>query len=99
MTFAIITSEKEMTPRMRLKTNLDQGRKQGQMAGSYIADLASSKKAIWLCPSHAGKFNKNRYEYVRRPGMPIVNGFCDGCREHHPECRLFMHHSLVPRSQ
>lgn len=91
---AIVRSEREITPRMRLKFSVAPGRPQGRTAGSHIDDLAALGKAIWLCPTDARKFNFIRYEYAHKRDMPFVRGACDGCGQYHPACVMF-----VPRTR
>lgn len=90
MPVAIVRSEKEITPRQRLGFHVAGGRGVGHLPGTHIDDLAATRKAIWLCPPHAGKFNFLAYRYQTSQRMPRVGGRCDACDEFHPECVLFM---------
>lgn len=90
MTFAIVRSENEITPKQRLGFAVNQGRPGGRTQGSHVDDLAALGKAVQLCPAHAGKFNAKAYRYEQKADLPIVRGWCDGCNEYHPACTLFM---------
>lgn len=90
---AIVRSEREFTQHDWARIASYQGRPQGRVAGGHLDDLASLKKAIWLCPGTSGcarKFNAKGYEYGRNPRMPVVRGRCDGCNQFHPGCVLFI---------
>lgn len=73
------------------------GKKFGQMAGSYIADLVSLRKTIILCPSCLPKFSAAKNGYVTQSRMPLCMGKCDGCRDMGMERRLFVHHQQIPQ--
>lgn len=73
------------------------GKKSGQLAGSYIADLVSLRKAVMFCPTCLPKFDSRKAEYVTDPAIPHCIGKCDGCKDMGIERRLFLHHQNMPR--
>lgn len=74
-----------------------EGKKFGQLAGSYISDLAALRKAIILCPTCLPKFASAKNGYVTETRMPHCMGKCDGCRDMGMERRIFVHHQQIPR--
>ncbi len=95
MTFAIVRSEKEITPRARIFDGLATGRRPGRLPGGQIDDRAALRKAISLCPNCEPKFNRAAYDYTTKPNLPLVRGRCDGCMAYSPSMRLLVHHTLV----
>lgn len=95
MTFAIVKSEKEYTPRDRLISGLAPGRRSGRLPGGHIDDRAALRKAISLCSDCLPKFNREAYDYTGKPDLPLVRGRCDGCMQYSPSMRLLVHHTLV----
>lgn len=92
---AVIRSKEFWTPRRLLMAGASPGRRPGRLPGGHIADRVDLRKAIALCPSCVGKFNKERAEYVTKPNLPFVRGRCDGCGQYSPHSHLFVHYSLV----
>lgn len=73
------------------------GKKSGQTAGTYIADLVSLKKTVMLCDNCAPKFDAKRNGYATSPNIPHCIGKCDGCKEMGMERHLFLHQQNMPR--
>lgn len=58
------------------------GAPSGRLAGGWLDDLATLKKAIVLCHRCVKKFNYKAYGYKRSRILawdPFVLGDCDGC--------------------
>ena len=70
------------------------GKKFGVPAGSYMDDLSSQRKAIWLCWECKHKFDYKRAHYFYEKNLR-VRGNCDGCRRFDTESHLFIHESTV----
>ena len=71
------------TAREYEKTIRHPGRKGRQVAGAWIDDLASLRKAICLCDQCKRRFFPASYRYKRVqavPGYNYVKGQCDGCK-------------------
>ena len=89
---AIIHSEKDTTPRERLRRAIGPGRASGRLAGGHVTDLAALGKAISLCGTCQSKFAAANYDYVTKRNIPFVRGRCDGCQQHSERARLFLKH-------
>ena len=89
---AIIRSEKDRTPRVRVFDGIAPGRAAGRLPGGHVTDMAALGKAISLCGTCAPKFAAARYGYVTKRNIPFVRGRCDGCQEHSERARLFLKH-------
>lgn len=87
---------KPWTTQRLAMADLHTGKKSGQMAGTYISDLVTLRKAISLCVDCLPKFNAARNGYVTCKNIPMVGGRCDGCKEDGMERRLFLHHQNMP---
>ena len=70
------------------------GRKLGIPHGSYMDDLSSQKKTIWLCWSCRYKFDYKKAHYFYEKNLR-VRGNCDGCKRWDVESHLFIHESTV----
>lgn len=95
MTFAIVRSEKEITPQQRLRLGAVPAGRRGKSAGSHVLDRADLKKALILCGSCLPKFDTKRYGYTQKPNLPRVRGRCDGCQTHCEQGILLVHRSLA----
>ena len=89
---AIVHSEKDTTPRQRLRRAISPGRASGRLAGGYVTDMATLGKAISLCVYCQSKFNAAHYGYVTKRNIPYVRGRCDGCQQFSDHARLFLKH-------
>lgn len=91
MTFAIVRSEKSLTRGQVLKRFESPGRPVRRVAGGWIDDLVSLRKAITLCFACARKFDPEagRYHKIWHAGMNYVIARCDGCREPRMKCNLY----------
>ena len=89
---AIIRSEKDTTPRQRLRRALSPGRASGRLPGGHVTDMAALGKAISLCGTCQPKFAAARYGYVTKRNIPFVRGRCDGCQNYAGRARLFLKH-------
>lgn len=79
----------------RLMAGLAPGRRQGQLPGSHVLDLADLKKALMLCNSCLPKFNSASYGYVSKSNIPFVKGRCDGCSKMFNRMRLLVHNTMA----
>lgn len=70
---------KEWNQKQCLAASESKGKK-GITSGSYIGDLVALGKCVWLCWKCEKKFNAKACGYGKKPGLPRVRGFCDGCR-------------------
>ena len=89
-----IIAKKQSAVRKRLKQIEAFGRKIGQPAGSYMDDLSSQWKTIWLCWECRHKFNYKGAHYFYEKNIRVT-GRCDGCRELRPDSHLFIHESRI----
>jgi hypothetical protein len=83
------------TPDERLAMQEDRGRNySGQLAGSFLDDLAALGKCLWLCPSCIPKFNAKQYRYTARKKVDgtyfIVRCNCDGCKHRTDRALMFV---------
>lgn len=84
-------------PKNRLRRNEHKGRPLRLVAGSWLADLVSLKKAITLCRGCMNKFDHNAHHYTPRtitPSHPMVVSDCDGCRAKYVMCKLYRHEEI-----
>ena len=68
------------------------GRKSGQLAGTWVSDLAERRKAIVLCETPCqSRFYYKRAQYYKdeRYGSRAT-ARCDGCREYTTRGRLYL---------
>lgn len=71
------------TPRLRLKLAEFLGRRQGQLAGTFVMEMAGLRKVLYLCDSCHTKFSERSAGYRRASRPPLNQGVitnCDGCR-------------------
>jgi hypothetical protein len=84
------------TPRRRLLSLVDTGRRPGRLPGGHVGDCEDLLKAIILCEDGCvKKFNAKRAEYVVKRNLPVVRGRCDGCSRFTSRGRLFVHYTLA----
>ena len=81
------------TPLRRLAAGEDPGRRSRSIAGSYISDLAATRKMILLCPFCVHKFNPRRVQYEPWRYEQYVIAKCDDCRQMSRHIRAFIHSS------
>lgn len=89
--FAILRDWK--TPANRLLAAAARGKPQQMMRGSWLADLASLRKAITLCKACQPRWSAKANGYERRevmPGHAEARGECDGCRATHAMCAMYL---------
>lgn len=88
---AIVRSERQFTRADRLRIRESPGRPARRVAGGWISDLVSLRKALTLCDACRRKFDAGRcaYTHVWHAGMSYVTANCDGCREPLVRCQLF----------
>ena len=89
---AVIRSEKDTTPRDRVRRVIAPGRARGRLPGGHVTDMATLGKAIALCGGRTPKFDPARYGYVTKRNIPFVCGRCDGCDQRTERARLFLKH-------
>lgn len=93
---ALITLDRNRSPRDRAQIAASRGRAPRQLAASYNADLAALGKAIVLCGACVGKFDADKNGYVTEHNIPFVRGRCDGCNDPVDQGRLFLHQDKLP---
>lgn len=81
----------------------DKGRPVGAVKGSYLDDLMALQKAVILCSGCAAPLlrSAHKFGYAEsvNPGLKVVRGRCDLCREFYNDCKLFLHESLNQREK
>lgn len=93
----VLTLDKNKTPRQRasdFRAPLRNGRR---VAGGWIADMVSLKRAIALCQLCRPKFDAPYHGYITKPQMRFVRGKCDGCQEYGDKRHFLFHQDAIPR--
>lgn len=84
-------------PRLRALLSMFRGRPSGQLAGTFVSEMAGLRKVLYLCHSCINKFSERRFGYRRAARPPLSRGCiadCDDCRTKFVDCVV-----LLPEEQ
>jgi hypothetical protein len=82
----------EQSARLRAKLAQWLGRPSGQLAGTFVTEMAGLRKVLYLCNGCHTKFSERRNQYRRAARPPLNKGCistCDGCREW-GDCEIYL---------
>ena len=73
----------ETDPAFRTRLSEWLGRPSGQLAGTFVCEMADLRKMLYLCDSCSRRFRDRKFGYRRAARPPLNQGCitsCDGCR-------------------
>lgn len=94
MNIHIAPASRREAKRREAKRSLSQGRREGKLHGSHVADIVALRKALILCQMCSPKFDAPRNHYHRARRWGTVQGTCDACKEVGLH-QLLLHSSLA----